>query len=1029
MALLAFWRAVDPDTGGLIRDFTDGGRSTRFLGDLYQDLSEAARKRYALLQTPDFVEAFILDRTLDPAIREFGYAEVACIDPTCGSGHFLLGAFERLLTQWRRHEPGRNLRDQVQRALNGVAGVDLNPFAVEIARFRLLVAALKAADIHRLKDAPDFRLNLATGDSLLHGRHAGRLDLGDDDRLARVLKHTYGVEDAADLARVLGRRYHAVVGNPPYITPKDPAMRAAYRAIYTACHMKYALAAPFIERFFDLALDGREETAAGFVGLIVANSFMKREFGRKLIEDVLPRLDLTHVIDTSGAYIPGHGTPTAVLLGRNRAPVGDAVRMVMGIKGEPATPDDPARGLVWSAIQAQVDRSGSETAFVSVADGGRAALGRHPWSIGGGGASELKEFLEEEAPLRLNNKVSLIGVFGMTNADEVMLATQGSFHRRKCEHFVVKDLALGDELRDWMVQSETASIFPYNNTNLIVLDEIQCTARWLWPARTTLGNRATFSRQTYFTEGRPWWEWHQVALERLEPPLSITFAEVATHNHFVLDRGGKVFNRTAPVIKLPAKATEDDHLALLGLLNSSTIAFWSKQMMMNRGGGGIGGGFAAEAWERFYVYNSTKVSQCPLVEDYPVDLAHSLDALATKLAEYLPASIVTEAVPSRPALDAARAGAEAARSRMIALQEELDWRCYRLYGLLGEDLEHPDPPPLNLGERAFEIVMARRVAADGLETAWFARHRSTPITDPPAHWPEDYRDLVERRIALIEKDRDIGLIERPEYKRRWAMEPWEDQERRALKGWLLDRLEERRYWPGPPALLSCAALADGARRDPEFGAVAELYAGRPDVDLDALVAQLVGDEAVPFLAAYRYTADGLRKRAEWERTWDLQREEDRTGGRLDIPVPPKYKQADFQSAVFWRLRGGLDVAKERFVGFPGMARTADNSPIVTWAGYDEAQRALAIATWYTERKEREGWEAGRLLPLLAGILELLPWVKQWHNDLDPAMGVRMGDYLEAFVRDEARALGTTEEAIRAWTPPPIPRRRGRRRAS
>jgi hypothetical protein len=62
---------------------------------------------------------------------------------------------------------------------------------------------------------------------------------------------------------------------------------------------------------------------------------MKREFGSKLIEQVLPRLDLTHVVDTSGAYIPGHGTPTVILFGRHRAPVGDVVRTVMGIKGEP----------------------------------------------------------------------------------------------------------------------------------------------------------------------------------------------------------------------------------------------------------------------------------------------------------------------------------------------------------------------------------------------------------------------------------------------------------------------------------------------------------------------------------------------------------------------------------------------------------------------------------------------------------------------------------------------------------------------
>jgi hypothetical protein len=88
--------------------------------------------------------------------------------------------------------------------------------------------------------------------------------------------------------------------------------------------MKYSLGAPFTERFFELAVTGRGSQPAGFVGLITANSFMKREFGAKLIEQVLPRLDLTHVVDTSGAYIPGHGTPTVILFGRHRAPVARA---------------------------------------------------------------------------------------------------------------------------------------------------------------------------------------------------------------------------------------------------------------------------------------------------------------------------------------------------------------------------------------------------------------------------------------------------------------------------------------------------------------------------------------------------------------------------------------------------------------------------------------------------------------------------------------------------------------------------------
>lgn len=53
--LRELWTRQHPETGALVHDFTDPELGTRFLGDLYQELSEAAKKRYALLQTPDFV--------------------------------------------------------------------------------------------------------------------------------------------------------------------------------------------------------------------------------------------------------------------------------------------------------------------------------------------------------------------------------------------------------------------------------------------------------------------------------------------------------------------------------------------------------------------------------------------------------------------------------------------------------------------------------------------------------------------------------------------------------------------------------------------------------------------------------------------------------------------------------------------------------------------------------------------------------------------------------------------------------------
>ena len=51
-----------------------------------------------------------------------------------------------------------------------------------------------------------------------------------------------------------------------------------------------------------------------------------------------------------------------------------------------------------------------------------------------------------------------------------------------------------------------------------------------------------------------------------------------------------------------------------------------------------------------------------------------------------------------------------------------------------------------------------------------------------------------------------------------------------------------------------------------------------------VLAEIIADEHVPFLAACRYKPSGLDKRAQWERTWDLQREVDAAGGRLD-PTP------------------------------------------------------------------------------------------------------------------------------------------------
>lgn len=154
---------------------------------------------------------------------------------------------------------------------------------------------------------------------------------------------------------LLGRgSYHVVVANPPYITVKDKAENENYRKIYWACSGKYALSVPFAQRIFELAVRASgDHRDGGFTGQITANSFMKREFGATLIQsffhggpykdpqtrrlDVYSGVELTHVLDTSGAFIPGHGTPTVILAGRHQmARQARPIRAVLGVRGNQA---------------------------------------------------------------------------------------------------------------------------------------------------------------------------------------------------------------------------------------------------------------------------------------------------------------------------------------------------------------------------------------------------------------------------------------------------------------------------------------------------------------------------------------------------------------------------------------------------------------------------------------------------------------------------------------------------------------------
>ncbi|WP_432011661.1 BREX-2 system adenine-specific DNA-methyltransferase PglX [Streptomyces cucumeris] len=1066
--LIEFWRERD-ESGSLIHDFTDpldagrdegdtdsgtAGWDTRFLGDLYQDLSEAARKTYALLQTPEFVEEFILDRTMNPAVREFGYEGLKMIDPTCGSGHFVLGAFRRLVRLWADGQPGRDVYERVRAALDSVHGVDVNPFAVAIARFRLLMAAMAAAGIRTLEEADRYEwpIHLAVGDSLIKerqteigirgtkGQDALEFTTDDKDELAEF---SYATEDVHEHPGILEPgRYHVVVGNPPYIAVKDKKLNELYRGLYDACAGTYALSVPFAQRFFELAVKGEPDGRGyGMVGQITANSFMKREFGKMLIESYFrDRVELTEVIDTSGAYIPGHGTPTLILIGRRRE--GNSrtatIRTVRGVQGEPTAPERGEDGLVWKAIVDQIDKPGSVSQWVSVDDLERTRhFSRQPWILTDGGLEIIAEISKAEST-KLKNLSARIGFFGDSHADEVFnIPTSGPLAHIASDLHAVRSHR-GDQCRDWAFTGADLAALPYDGDHTILPENLlsQEFMRHFWAHRTALWKRTVGTGKTYSSAGKQWWAWHQLPKDAETHPWTLAFSEITTHNHWILDKDSKAFNRTAPIIKLHKGTTKETHLQLLGLLNSSTAAFWLKMNCHKKGGSPeSGGGESDQPWSWSYQFNGSNLERFPVPSDQATRFAESIDTQSRISLKNTPGHLTKEHTPTAKLLSEARAIWTSTRCRMIALQEELDWQVYSIYGLYPEDLrmsedpDDPDIPEIALGERAFEIVLARKVAAGEASDEWFKRHGSAPITEIPDRWPAAYREIVQKRIDAIESSRAIGMIERPEYKRRWATEGWDALQEKALRSWLLDRIENREHWfdeNDMPRIVTLSWLTDALSRDEDFVSVAKIYA--PRKELPALVADLVTTEHVPFLAALRYKPSGLKKRADWEHVWDLQRQEDAASDepmkrkiRDSIPVPPKYASADFFRPSYWKARGKLDVPKERFISY-GQTNAATPT-LYGWAGWNHQEQAYALLVHIASH---ESMGAEELTPFLAGLLELQPWLDQWHDDFDPMFSGSPAAYFRGERQVEQGKHGLTDDDLRAWRP--VATTRGRRAA-
>jgi len=750
-----------------------------------------------------------------------------------------------------------------------------------------------------------------------------RLEIGDPYRTDRItFSWRLAFPEVFDTERGRGG-FDIVVGNPPFVTARNREKRELYRERWRqVCYKEYQLLVPFFARSFGLL--GK----AGHLGFIVSNAFSKREFGIPLVEHFFPTVDVQKVVDCSGLMFPGHGTPTCIVFGRGQKPNPEStIRVAAIIPGGGDLRTSPEESPLWHTLATEHDNPGYSDGRIIIADHSRSEMGKWPWRFEPEG-SRTESLLQSEADLSFYCSEP-VGAQFITGRDDVYVSEVDFPRRVGVPRNVLRFYSNGEDVRDWSFFPPCVAVFPYAD-DLCPLEEPLPGGmlRVLHPFRGSLENAIVSGSTRKCETALKWFEYRRLARAKFGTPLNIILPQIATHAHFVVTDHNTIFKEKAQAIALKDEIHQDHYHLLAGLLNSSSVLFWLKQVCFSKR--------EAEEAESgtYFEFAGGKVEQTPLPRSVVETFEGKRNPLSERILNLsqscwergqvlpslhvrnlfekrgeaysdwncsLPGYVAPHRLIAKPfesadelreRFHAAVSERERLRSEMIALQEEMDWIVYRAYDLLDSDAALAKgtdlPPPLALGQRPFELW---KQAGENFEAACGLI---------PRDFASERRALWKERFALIRDNEHIRRIEQPVYKRRWYMpDSYEKQLREAFEWWLLEKAEwwlENKKAGGPAALDEWAAAL---WRDGRIRAAVEVVESK-SASADAfarLFKRIVNSATV---------AEGIPFAVAWD---DLEKQIQKN--------PPEWAKKDKRG--LWAvpnsvraLRGKLNVPRERF---------------------------------------------------------------------------------------------------------------------
>lgn len=296
------------------------------------------RKAGGVYYTPKYIVDYIVKNTVGKMIKGKTPDEIRKIkilDPACGSGSFLLSAYQTLIDYYLKYyeeHPGEikqgklfldvitdyegrkrlSIEKKTEILSNNIYGVDIDPQAVEVAMMSLYLKCLEGEkDLPRKKELlPSLSKNIRCGNSLISYDIFDQGELFTDEEKERINPFDW-YSNTTGFGEIMEQGgFDVVIGNPPYVAHQIEKFEKEYlkkkyaESIYGRLNL-YAL---FIHRSVQVLKNG------GLFGFINPKTYLTDSYFKKLRNFIQERFKLIEILDIRDRRSTFEGVLQAVTL-------------------------------------------------------------------------------------------------------------------------------------------------------------------------------------------------------------------------------------------------------------------------------------------------------------------------------------------------------------------------------------------------------------------------------------------------------------------------------------------------------------------------------------------------------------------------------------------------------------------------------------------------------------------------------------------------------------------------------------------